>query len=162
MQSRQDWQSSCLILAILLGVVSDQVQAQEPHGVRYSTQGCGDFLASWDKKPTALKFAGCETGEIQQVGVLTSSYTVQGADAIEIEKFLQSEFGMAPLRFLCCGWEVSPAKDEVAPHNGRYIDLEEARFEVSMYGGETLVRNRRDWHQVPEFRIRVTTYLGEF
>lgn len=71
--SRQYWQSSFLILAILLGLVSDRAEAQQPNEVRYSTQGCGDFLARWDKKPAALKFAGCETGEVQQVGVLISS-----------------------------------------------------------------------------------------
>lgn len=160
--SRQYWPSSFLVLSMLLGLVSDQVHAQQPHRVRYSTQGCGDFLARWDKKPAALKFAGCETGEIQQVGVLTSSYTVQGADAIEIEKVLQREFGMAPLRFLCCGWEVSPAKGQVAPHYGKFVDPKGAEFKVSMYGGETLVRDRKNWHKIPEFRIKVETYLGEF
>ncbi|BDM77317.1 DUF4952 domain-containing protein [Acaryochloris marina] len=147
---------------MLLGLVSDQVQAQQPTRVRYSTQGCGDFLARWDKKPAALKFAGCETGEMQQVVVLTSPYTVQGTDAIEIEKFLQREFGMAPLRFLCCGWEVSPAKGTVAPQYGQYIDSEGAKFEVSMFSGETLSNGREAWHQIPEFRIKVETYLGEF
>lgn len=150
------------MLSVLLGLVSDQVQAQQPNGVRYSTQGCGDFLARWDKKPAALKFAGCETGERQQVGFLTSSYTVQGADAIEIEKFLQSEFGMTPLRFLCCYWSPSPAKGEVAPHYGRYIDSEGAQFQVSMYSGETLQNGRNFWHKIPEFGITVETYLGEF
>ncbi|WP_249370232.1 DUF4952 domain-containing protein [Acaryochloris marina] len=34
-----------------------------------------------------MKFIQCETWERAQVSTLTSSYTVQGADAIEIEKF---------------------------------------------------------------------------
>lgn len=158
--SKQYWQSSFLVLSMMLGLVSDQVQAQQPTSVRYSTQGCGDFLAMWDKKPAALKFAGCETGEIQEVGVLTSSYTVQGADAIEIEKFLQREFGMAPLRFACCGWEPDTVK--AAPPYGQYVDEMGTQFEVSMSSGETLLNDRGAWHEIPGFHIRVTTYLGEF
>lgn len=69
---------------------------------------------------------------------------------------------MAPLRFLCCGWEVSPANGEVYPHDGQYVDPKGAEFKVSMYGGETLGRNCKNWHKIPEFHIRVTTYLGEF
>lgn len=160
--SRQYWQSILLLLLMLLGLVADQADALQPNKVRYSTQGCGDFLARWNKKPAALKFIQCETWERAQVSTLTSSYTVQGADAIEIEKFLQRQFGMTPLRFLCCGWEVSPAKGGVSPHYGRYIDPEGAKFEVSMSSGETLLNSRRAWHKIPEFHIQITTYLGEF
>ncbi|KAI9135685.1 DUF4952 domain-containing protein [Acaryochloris sp. CCMEE 5410] len=158
--SRKYWQSSLLVLAIFLGFISDQAEAQRPNRVHYSTQGCGDFLARWDKKPATLKFVVCETGEIQEVGVLTSSYTVQGADAIEIEKFLQREFGMAPLRFACCGWEPDTVK--AAPPYGQYVDEMGTQFEVSMSSGETLLNDRGAWHQIPEFRIKVETYLGEF
>ncbi len=150
------------MLLMLLGLVSDRVEAQQPTKVRYSTQVCGDFLTRWDKKPAPLKFVRYETVKHPQVDRLVSSYIVKGVDAIEIEKFLQRQFGMAPLRFLCCGWEPSPAKDGVGPHYGQYLDINGAQFEISMFAGETLLNSRGAWHKIPEFHIRVTTYLGTF
>lgn len=160
--SRQYWQSSLLIILLLLGLVSDRAEAQQPTEGPYLTQVCGDFLARWDKKPSALKFVRCETVKSTQVDRLVSTYTVKGSDAIDAEKFLQRQFGMTPLRFRCCYWSPGPEKGGVAPHYGRYIDPEGAKFEVFMSSGETLLNSRRAWHKIPEFHIEVTTYLGEF
>jgi len=155
---KQYWQSSFFILVILLGLVSDRTEAQQSDQVRFSTQVCGDFLARWDKKPAALKFVRCETRESEQVDRRVSLYAVKGSDAVEAEKFLQRQFGMSPLQFICCGWSPSPIKNGV----GQYVDTKGAEFKVSMYGGETLVQDRKDWHKIPEFRIRVITDLKEF
>lgn len=149
------------MLVMLLGCISDRAEAQRPNEVRYSTQVCGDFLDRWNQKPAALKFVRCETVKHVQVDRLVSSYTVKGSDAIEIEKFLQRQFGMAPLRFLCCGWEPSSVQNRVAPLYGQYVDAKGAQFEVWMFSGETLLRDRKAWHKIPEFHIRVETYLGE-
>lgn len=150
------------MLLMLLGLVSDRVEAQQSNEVGYSTQVCGDFLTRWDKKPAPLKFIRCETVKHSQVDRLVSSYIVKGVDALEIEKFLQRQFGMAPLQFFCCGWEPSPATDGVGTRYGRYVDTKGAQFEVLMFSGETLLNSRRAWHKIPEFHIRVTTYLGTF
>ena len=147
------------MLVMLLGCISDRAEAQRPNEVRYSTQVCGDFLARWDQKPAPLKFVRCETVKHEQVDRLVAFYRVRGSDAIAIEKFLQRQFGMAPLRFACCGW--APDTEKVAPPYGKYVDTKGDQFEIWMSSGETLARDRKAWPKIPEFRIRVITYLGE-
>jgi Domian of unknown function (DUF4952) len=121
---------------------------------------CGDFLQDWNLKPETLKFSHCKKIKNPQVDRLEASYTVTGKDAALVERYLRKQFRMAPLRFLCCGWEsVTNSKNGGnQPGYGRYIDQNDRKFEIIMASEETV---QKDWQQISRFNVRVTTYLGE-
>lgn len=145
-------------LIALTGLVCPSSQAFS------SIQGvptCGDFLESWDKKPAELQFVSCEYIEHSQVDRLETSYVVEGAQAATVEALLKKEFGLSSLRFLCCYWDaVVHSDDGNRLGNGTFIDTSGHRFQVMMHSGETLVTERAQWEQIPEFHVRVRTYLG--
>ena len=158
--SQQYYRLGHLILVMLLGLVSDPVEAQQLNEIRSSPPVCDDFLARWNQKPAAVEFVRCNIIHHEQVDRLAAIYHVKGYEAIEIEKFLQKQFGMASLRFACCGW--APDTEKSAPPYGWYVDTMGTQFQVYMSAGETLVNDRGAWHKIPKFRITVETYLGEF
>ncbi len=137
-----------------------------------ATLACEDFLEKWDKKPPQLEFTGCEQTKSAQAA-LVASYSVTGSAAAQIEDSLIKDFGMAPLSFVCCGWEnhvprppdnsdnqtTLPPIDPLS-REGRYIDEHEFDFSIAMYSEETLVQERSDWAEIPIFHVRVKTYLG--
>jgi len=125
------------------------------------THICEDFLASWGEKPAQLEFTDCKKVKIPPGEGLTASYVVQGVDAAEVEKILQRKFGMAPLKFLCCGWEPVLVKNkDNLPGKGSYTDQDGWSFEVTMVSEETIISDRQDWHKIPEFYVRVTKFWG--
>jgi|GEM_PF-634247 len=153
-----NWRIGLMLFPVMLGAAACQPVAQTV------TPTCDDFLARWDAKPAALQFTQCERVENSQVDRFVASYVAKGTDAAAVETFLQHQFDMAPLKFLCCGWEpirVSSGGDFLSGH-GKYEDEDGVYFEVTMVSGETLVRDRKDWKTISEFQVRVTTYLGEF
>jgi hypothetical protein len=120
---------------------------------------CEDFLETWEMKPAELAFTQCKRIENPQFDRLEASYVVTGADAARVEEFLQSKFNLAPLRFLCCGWE-STSGDANRPSHGSYTDKAGYYFQISMGSDETLLRDRKDWPNIPQFHVSVTKHLG--
>jgi hypothetical protein len=129
---------------------------------------CEDFLEKWDKKPPQLEFIGCEKTKSAQADILLASYRVTGAAAAQVEDALIQDFGMVPLRFLCCGWEnhvarsvedVDNTTSRVDGHGG-YRDENGFSFQIDMYSAETLVQERSEWAEIPTFNVLVEAYLG--
>jgi Domian of unknown function (DUF4952) len=120
---------------------------------------CEDFLKTWGMKPAELAFTQCQRIENPQFDRLESSYVVAGADAARVEKFLKRKFNLAPLRFVCCGWESTSAKTN-RPSHGSYKDKEGYSFQIAMGSDETLLRDRKNWPNISQFHVRVTKYLG--
>ncbi|MEA5466495.1 DUF4952 domain-containing protein [Leptothoe sp. PORK10 BA2] len=120
---------------------------------------CEDFLEKWEAKPAELEFTHCKRVENPQFDRLESSYVVAGADAASVEQFLQREFNLAPLRFVCCVWE-STTGDANRPSHASYTDEEGYYFHISMGSEETLLRDRKDWPNISQFHVRVTKHLG--
>ncbi len=121
------------------------------------TPTCEDFLAAWGAKPKELEFAECKKVAGKQSDRLIASYWVPGKDAAKVERFLTVRFKMAPLRFICCGWENYPSQPK-QDKDGFYKDKKGQQFSIRMASEETLVK---DWNRIPRFNVRVETYLGE-
>ena len=133
-----------------------------------SELSCSDFLADWGKKPETLTFAGCDRIENEQADKLVANYTVSGAEAEAVENFLQTEFGMAPLRFICCYWGTTTTNGQ---RYGHYTDASDNDFSIDMYSAESfvsegdfqlpLIVEREDWEQISLFHVVAETYLEE-
>lgn len=50
---------------------------------------------------------------------------------------------------------------EPGPGYGRYVEKVGFKFEAYMTSGETLLNTHEVWQKIPEFHLRVKTYLGE-
>jgi hypothetical protein len=146
------YRMSIVVGAMMLSLTACHVPANTVKDV------CEDFLETWGLKPAELKFTQCKRIENPQFDRLESSYVVAGADAAGVEKLLQKKFNLAPLRFLCCGWE-STSGDANRPSHGSYTD-KGYTFQISMGSDETLLRDRQNWPNIPQFYVRVTKYLG--
>jgi Domian of unknown function (DUF4952) len=128
---------------------------------------CTDIMPTWTEKsaesgqqqtlriPVGLKFSGCSDGNSAQVRTLDYNYVVAGGEAKAAEKFLIDNFGMAPLRFVCCGWEPRPI-DGASARLGTYRNDKGYHYEISMGSGETL---EKDWNKIPQFMVRVELLL---
>jgi Domian of unknown function (DUF4952) len=118
---------------------------------------CENFLAKWGKQPPQLNFAGCRLEPNIQSDRAIALYTVKGTEAKSIEGFLQTNFQMAPLKFLCCGWEpISvPGSDR---RYGGYRVQSSYHYQIAMGSGETLERN---WQRIPTFHVWVTKFMRE-
>jgi hypothetical protein len=121
---------------------------------------CKDFLVTWEAKLPELEFRECQHVERPPGEELIALYVVKGSDAADVEQFLQREFGMAPLKFLCCGWEPIRVGEEgdFLPGHGSYIDSRSDRFRITMVSPETLLNDRQDWHKIPQFQVKVKQY----
>jgi Domian of unknown function (DUF4952) len=118
---------------------------------------CENFLAKWGKQTEQLKFVSCRFEPNIQSDRVSAQYTVKGTDAKVVEGFLQTTFQMAPLKFICCGWEPTsvPGSDR---RYGTYRDRSGYYYEIVMGSGETL---ERDWQRIPTFYVRVTKFMRE-
>jgi Domian of unknown function (DUF4952) len=118
---------------------------------------CENFLAKWSKQPQQLKFASCRFEPNSQSDRVHAQYTLSGADAKIVEGFLGTTFQMAPLKFICCGWEPTsvPGSDR---RYGTYRDRSGYYYEIVMGSGETV---ERDWQRIPTFYVRVTKFMRE-
>lgn len=121
------------------------------------TTACGDFLGAQQRKPPGLEWAGCTEGHDHQLRALVATYRVAGVQAAAVERNLVRHTGMAPLRFVCCGWE--PRSRRGQPGHGRLPGLAGRAMRVDMHSGETLVARRSDWSQIPWFEVRATLPL---
>ena len=118
---------------------------------------CGDFLAAQQRKPPELEWVGCTEGHDHQLRALIATYRVPGAQADAVERYLVRHTGMAPLRFVCCGWE--PRIRRGQPGQGRLPGPAGLASRVDMHSGETLITRRSGWAQIPWFEVRVTVPL---
>lgn len=119
---------------------------------------CADFLAAQQQhKPPALEWVGCAEGHDHQLRALVATYRVPGAQAAAVERYLVRHTGMAPLRFVCCGWE--PRSRRGQPGQGRLPSPAQQPMRVDMHSGETLVTRRGDWSRIPWFEVSVTLPL---
>ncbi len=115
---------------------------------------CTDFLAKSGVRLEGLTFLSCEPAQNAQISVLRARYEVSGAQAESLEAQLKQRFGMAPLKFLCCGWE---------PENGGVGQRRDERgftYLISMGSEETIVRQRSDWPKL-KFFVQVDLMLEE-
>ena len=152
--TKYSWQSIGIIFSMMLFLTSC---SSLPEKV---THKCEDFLATWKEKTVKLKFTGCDKNNRASVNELVASYVVKGSDAAEVEKLLQEKFGMAPLKFLCCGWEpIFVENNQNYPGYGSYTDQQGFDFRITMISQETLLNDRQDWKNIPDFYIYVTKYL---
>lgn len=116
-----------------------------------------NFLAKWGKQIPQLRFTGCKYQANIQSDRVVALYTLKGTEAKTVEGFLMTNFQMAPLKFVCCGWEpISlPGSDR---RYGTYRDRASYYYEIVMGSGETVERN---WQRIPEFQVRVTKFMRE-
>ena len=118
---------------------------------------CGDFLAAQQRKPPGLEWVGCTEGHDHQLRALIATYRVPGTQAAAVERYLVRHTGMAPLRFVCCGWE--PRVRHGQPGQGQLPGRAGIAMRVDMHSGETLITRRSGWPQIPWFEVRVTLPL---
>ena len=71
-----------------------------------------DLLKSYGEQHKYLDFIECHQGEGQVIKY--STYKVAGTHSSEVEKYLVETYGMAKLKFTCCGWE---------PQDGKYGEI---------------------------------------
>lgn len=138
--------------AVVVSAFAHQSNAAFP----IASNACGDFAAEWNKKPTQLAFSGCQFESSDRDAVPKARYSLAGKDAIVVEQFLQREFGMAPLRFICCGWEPVVAKGEARLLQlGSYRDDRGMSYQIAMYSGETPIATRQQWSAIDTFRVEI-------
>jgi Domian of unknown function (DUF4952) len=164
------WESPLLSLSsfLVLGLasctpvpVSSQYPSQLERSNTVTVRSCEDFLEKWKKKPRELHYLKCQEEKSAQLKVVVAHYTVEGKNAAKVESFLSKNFGMAALGFVCCGWSPRILRDRESslPGDGKYFD-NGFRYEVTMLSGETGL-SRQNWHQLPQFQVRVTKFLEE-
>jgi Domian of unknown function (DUF4952) len=118
---------------------------------------CENFLEKWGQYPPKLKFVGCGYEKNIQSDRSIAKYTIKGIDAVKIELFLHENFQMAPLKFVCCGWEpVAVAGSD--RRYGTYRDRSGYYYEIAMGSGETIERN---WNRIPEFHIHIIKFMRD-
>lgn len=120
------------------------------------TPQCGDFLERYGMKPEHLEFVECHEGKDAQLRALVARYRTKGLYAAGVESQLIRDTGMQSQRYVCCGWEVIPAKGEAIGDGSLPI---EATSMVTMTSGETVVHSRKAWAEIPWFYVDVTVDL---
>jgi Domian of unknown function (DUF4952) len=118
---------------------------------------CENFLAKWDKQTSQLHFTGCKYQAHIQGERVAAIYTVKGTEAKVVESFLMSHFQMAPLKFICCGWEPTSLPGSTRRY-GTYRVQSGYYYEIAMGSGETLERN---WQRISTFQVSVTKYMRD-
>ncbi len=147
---------------IITGVIGFSVVVQRSIPSPPISPTCGDFAARWKKKPPALTFIGCKFESHLQSSRPIARYSMAGKDAILVEHFLQQQFRMAALRFVCCGWEPVVARGaDRFPQPGFYQDDQGNRYEIAMYSGETLVNSRQLWFEIDTFYVRIIQQVDQ-
>lgn len=110
---------------------------------------CGDHLQQLGGKPAVLQYLGCAQQTDLQDQPYVARYQVAGRQAREIEAFLQARFGMAPLRFICCGWQAPAHFYRAGSGYGYRIDFHSA---------ETLEKH---WPRIERFHVEVGLYAED-
>jgi hypothetical protein len=153
----RDQSKLSLVCTIVAGAVIVSAFAHQSNAAfPIASNACGDFAAEWNKKPPQLAFTGCQLEPYDRDAAPKARYNLAGKDALLVEQFLQREFGMAPLRFICCGWEPVIAKGEARLLKlGSYRDDRGTSYQIAMYSGETLIANRQQWSAIETFHVEI-------
>lgn len=120
------------------------------------TLPCGDFLKRYGMKPDRLDFVDCREAKDAQLRALVARYRTRGPYAAGVESQLMRDTGMEAQQYLCCGWQVVPAKGEAIGNGSLPI---EASSKITMTSGETVVHSRSAWAEIPWFYVDVTVDL---
>ena len=148
------------IAALLLGFSPWAPALRLPAPQPKASPTCTDFLEAWAMKPSKVQFETCKTVDRPPGYALEASYRLRGSEAAAVEAWLRDRFGMAPLRFECCGWVPRhQVNGDRYPGPGTFMH-HGTRFEITLYSEETVVNERHQWSTIPTFQIRVTTYQG--
>jgi Domian of unknown function (DUF4952) len=140
---------------VVLPITMTQAQAAERAWPDEAPQ-CGDVLARYGMKPEHLDFVECHEGKDAQLRALIARYRTRGLYAAGVESQLTRDTGMEAQRYVCCGWEVVPAKGEAIGDGSLPID---AFSKVTMTSGETTVHSRKAWAEIPWFYVDVIVDL---
>ncbi len=143
--------SAPLYLALTLGAPAQAVAGQAAAGQAVSAPACGDFLDKQGDKPGFIEYLGCHAEYEGQGKPLVARYRLDGAYAAQAEDFLRRRYGIARLRFVCCGWESTP-------HS--WVDDGHA-WNLVFASEETLLSARAQWARIPTFHIRVEQYTED-
>lgn len=148
--------SAALLLPVWLALQTIATRAE-------ALPTCGDFAATWEARPAAMHFVGCESFAVPPGEGLRATYIVRGIDAARVETFLQQEFGMAPLDFICCFWTPSLTRrsEGSSSQYGSIPNPDDATVfvRVYMHSEETLLLDRQDWRKI-EFYVVVEKIWG--
>ncbi|MBB1624340.1 hypothetical protein A9974_03705 [Achromobacter sp. UMC71] len=136
------------VLSVPALLLSSDAQAQAA-----PTPGCQDFLEALGGKPDFIEYQGCRLELRAQGKPLVARYRLDGASAAQAESYLQRKFGIAPLRFQCCGWQTAPQSWR-DPSTGR-------EYLIGFGSEETLYSSRSQWGRIENFHIRVELYTED-
>ena len=117
-----------------------------------SEKECGDLLKQFGTTPDQLEFVECSPAHAPQVASI-ARYRVPGAQAGIVEDFLNKEYGMNSLQFVCCGWEPKEGVPGSLTVPGHY-------FSISMHSEETLMNDRTKWSELPFFYVDVEELIN--
>lgn len=132
------------LLPVLLLIVVGCVKAET---------GCDDFLARLGNKPTFIEYQGCTQSIDRQGQPFSASYQVSGANASKAEKYLAQQFGLPPIKRVCCIWEsTAHFYRDKQTHIGYFI---------GMASEETLINQRASWPTIDFFYISVDAYAED-
>ncbi|WZB75365.1 DUF4952 domain-containing protein [Achromobacter insuavis] len=138
------WLRTLLLPAVLLLPSAAALAQAAP------TPGCEDFLAALGDKPESIEYQGCRQELHGQGKPLVARYRLDGAAAVEVERYLRQRFDLQPLHYRCCGWE-APPQSWRDPRTGR-------DYLIVFASEETLVSSRARWDRIDNFHIRVELY----
>jgi hypothetical protein len=108
-----------------------------------------DILEIIGNKPVHAEMKSCSFHDNSQV-TFSAVYTLKGIHAGETETFLIRQFGMAPMFFVCCGWET---KNKPGYLRSVHYDNDNTLLEINMYSQETLIQERSRWNEIDTFYI---------
>ena len=121
---------------------------------------CADFLAQLNHKPPSLEFVSCEKTTIHGLRALAAEYRVAGENAARVEAYFVKTSRMPKMRFMCCGWESMPPPNKLATQSLIGVYKKNAiEYAVTMASPETLVNQRKRWHEIPYFQVKIVRYL---
>ena len=120
---------------------------------------CVDLIEEFSNLLPELEFQGCEPSNESQLRVLRAKYQIKGKDSIKIENYLIENYNMAPLKFVCCGWE--SITNSEGRRYGTYSDRRGYNYEIKMYSGEVQIPEQLKRENVPYFYVEVVGFLEE-
>jgi hypothetical protein len=103
-----------------------------------SPESCGNLLAEITIVPATMNFLDCQKISTTET-YFKARYRVSANNAANIESLLNRRFGMAKMRFVCCGWEVNGITGT------GYYRRNSNIYQIRMFSEETLINSRSRW-----------------
>ena len=149
---------SSMVLAIAGAVLTSSIDSSQAAELT-----CPELLAEFDRFPKSLELIECKPAKSSQLRTLEIQYKVKGDRATAVKKFLQREYDLSSLRFVCCGWSgvTGTADDRSASDRLIYKDANSYYYKIQMMSAETVVVDRHKWSEIPWFYVTVIAYLEE-